>query len=167
MLLKDLPDVRVGHGTDVHKFIDGKKLMLGCVEIDHPQGLEGHSDADVLAHAITDAILGALADGDIGTHFPPSDDEWKDKESKIFLLDAARRVKDRQGMIAFIDATVICEEPKLSKYRDEIRMSIANILDIEVNRVGLKATTTEGLGLMGRKEGIAAMAVATLRLPGD
>jgi 2-C-methyl-D-erythritol 4-phosphate cytidylyltransferase/2-C-methyl-D-erythritol 2,4-cyclodiphosphate synthase len=165
VLLGDLSDIRTGQGYDVHAFGPGDKVWLGGVAIPHSQGLAGHSDADVLAHAITDAILGALADGDIGAHFPPSDARWKGAASSIFLADAARRVRERGGIISHIDATIVCEAPKIGPHRDAIRASLAEIMDVEIGRVAIKATTSERLGFTGRREGMAALALATVRLP--
>ncbi len=166
LLLGALPDVRMGQGYDVHAFAEGDKIWLGGVAIPHSQGLAGHSDADVLSHAITDAILGAIASGDIGAHFPPSDPQWKGAASSIFLAHAAKLVAERSGLIAHIDATIICEAPKIGPHRDIIRASLARIVGVEMDRVAVKATTTERLGFTGRREGIAALAVATVRLPG-
>ncbi|MEA2955549.1 MAG: 2-C-methyl-D-erythritol 4-phosphate cytidylyltransferase [Alphaproteobacteria bacterium] len=164
-LLGNLADVRCGQGFDVHAFGPGDHVWLGGLKIPHDRGLEGHSDADVLAHAITDAILGALADGDIGAHFPPSDPQWKGAASSVFLADAVKRVKRRGGLLAHVDATIICEHPKIGPHRDAIRQNLAKIMGIAVSRVALKATTSERLGFTGRGEGIAALATATLRLP--
>lgn len=164
-LMGDLPDIRTGQGYDVHALGPGDHVWLGGYKIPHDHGLVGHSDADVLSHAITDAILGALAEGDIGSHFPPSDPQWKGAASRIFLAAAAERVRARGGMIAHIDATVICERPKVGPHRDFIRKTLAVILGIAVDRVAIKATTTERLGFTGREEGIAALALASLRLP--
>lgn len=164
-LLGALCDFRTGQGYDVHAFGPGDHVWLGGVKIEHDRGLVGHSDADVLAHAITDALLGALAEGDIGSHFPPSDPQWRGAPSRIFLSAAAEKVRRRGGVIAHIDATVVCERPKLGPHRDAIRESIAQIAEIPKDRVGIKATTSEGLGFTGREEGIAALAVATIRLP--
>jgi 2-C-methyl-D-erythritol 4-phosphate cytidylyltransferase/2-C-methyl-D-erythritol 2,4-cyclodiphosphate synthase len=160
-----LADVRTGTGFDVHAFGPGDHLMLGGVAIAHDKGLIGHSDADVLLHALTDAILGALGEADIGHHFPPAQEQWRGAASDQFLAFAASRVRARGGRIAHLDATVLCETPKLAPHRDAIRARIAAIAGIEVSRVSVKATTTEGLGFIGRKEGIAAMTTATLRLP--
>ena len=165
VLLGDLPDVRIGMGFDVHAFAEGDHIWLGGVKIPYERSLAGHSDADVLMHAVTDAILGAIGDGDIGAHFPPSDPQWKGAASDVFLAHAARLVRERGGMIAHVDATVICEAPKVGPHREAIRESLASILAIEVGRVAVKATTTERLGFTGRKEGVAAQAVATVRLP--
>ncbi|ACK49498.1 2C-methyl-D-erythritol 2,4-cyclodiphosphate synthase [Methylocella silvestris BL2] len=164
-LIRDLADIRTGQGYDVHAFGAGDHIWLGGVEMSHDHGLVGHSDADVLSHAVTDALLGALADGDIGSHFPPSDPQWRGAASKIFLAAAAARVRARGGMIAHIDATVVCERPKIGPHRDAIRASLAAIVGVSLDRVAVKATTSERLGFTGREEGIAAFAIATVRLP--
>jgi 2-C-methyl-D-erythritol 4-phosphate cytidylyltransferase/2-C-methyl-D-erythritol 2,4-cyclodiphosphate synthase len=164
-LLGNLADVRCGQGFDVHAFGPGDHVWLGGLKIAHDHCLEGHSDADVLAHAITDAILGALADGDIGAHFPPSDPKWKGAASSLFLADAVTRVKARGGLLAHVDATIICERPKIGPHRDAIRQNLAKIMQVAPSRVALKATTSERLGFTGRGEGIAALATATVRLP--
>ncbi len=161
-----LPDVRVGTGFDVHKFAPGDHVWLGGLRIPHNHRLDGHSDADVALHALTDALLGAIGDGDIGQHFPPSDSRWKGAASHLFLADAARRVRARGGRIGNVDLTILCEAPKIGPHREAMRQSIAAILGIDVARVGVKATTTEGLGFTGRREGIAAMATASVVLPG-
>ena len=131
----------------------------------HGRGLVGHSDADVLSHAITDAIYGALGDGDIGSHFPPSDPQWKGADSTIFLAAAAAAVRARGGMIAHLDATVVCEMPKVGPHREAIRARIAEVVQLPLDRVAVKATTSERLGFTGREEGMAALAIATVRLP--
>jgi 2-C-methyl-D-erythritol 4-phosphate cytidylyltransferase/2-C-methyl-D-erythritol 2,4-cyclodiphosphate synthase len=159
------PDIRTGQGYDVHAFGPGASVWLGGVEVAHDRGLVGHSDADVLIHAICDAIFGALADGDIGSHFPPSDPQWKGAPSRLFLEHAIGRVKARGGMIAHIDATLVCERPKIGPHRDAIRASLAAIMGLDLGRVAVKATTSEKLGFTGRQEGMAAMATATIRLP--
>lgn len=164
-LLASLPDVRTGQGYDVHAFGPGDHVWLGGVRVTHDKALVGHSDADVLMHAITDAVLGALADGDIGSHFPPSDPQWKGASSDIFLRHAVSLVAARGGMIAHLDGTVICEAPKVGPHRETIRARLAEICGLPVGRVAVKATTSEGLGFTGRREGIAAMALATIRLP--
>jgi 2-C-methyl-D-erythritol 4-phosphate cytidylyltransferase/2-C-methyl-D-erythritol 2,4-cyclodiphosphate synthase len=166
LLLNDLPDIRTGQGYDVHAFAAGDHVWLGGVSIPHDHGLAGHSDADVLAHAVTDAILGAIADGDIGSHFPPSDPQWKGARSSIFLAHAADLVRGRGGMIAHIDATIVCEAPKIGPHRETIRASLAKIIGVDIDRVAVKATTSERLGFTGRQEGMAALALATVRLPG-
>lgn len=155
----------VGMGYDVHRLVPDKPLWIGGIEIAYSHGLEGHSDADVALHALTDAILGALADGDIGDHFPPSDPQWRGAASWRFLAFAAERVTARGGRIAHVDLTVIAEAPKIGPHRAAIRSRIAEILAISVERISVKATTTERLGFTGRREGIAAQAVATLHLP--
>jgi len=160
-----LGDVRVGVGYDVHAFGPGAETMLGGVAIPHTRGLIGHSDADVVLHALTDAVLGALGDGDIGEHFPPSDARWKGASSDQFLAEAARRVAARGGIIANLDVTYLGEGPKVAPHREAMRARIAAIVGIAVERVGVKATTNEGLGFIGRGEGAAAYAVATIRLP--
>lgn len=163
--LADLPDVRTGTGFDVHAFGPGDHVMLGGVAVPHGFGLVGHSDADVGLHALTDAILGALCDGDIGAHFPPSDPQWKGASSDRFLVHAVEKVAARGGRIAHLDLTLICEVPKVGPHRDAIRDAIARITGVPVSRISVKATTTERLGFAGRREGIAAMASATIRLP--
>ena len=155
-------DVRNGTGFDVHRFAEGNAVWLCGVSIPHTHKLEGHSDADVGLHALTDAILGALGDGDIGEHFPPSDPQWQGAASHLFLRDAVRRAHERGAVITNADVTLLCEAPKIAPHRDAMRAAIAEILDIAIERVGVKATTTEGLGFTGRREGIAAMASATL-----
>ena len=157
--------VHVGIGYDVHALVEGRKLILGGVEIPHPKGLDGHSDADVLMHAICDAILGALGEGDIGHLFPNTDPRWKGAPSRIFLNEAARLVEFRKGRIINVDATVIAEAPKLFPHAHEMKTNIAEALGLGVQRVGVKATTNERLGFLGREEGIAAMAVASVDLP--
>ena len=157
---------RVGSGFDVHAFGPGDHLWLGGVRVPFEAGLVGHSDADVALHALTDAILGALADGDIGTHFPPSDPQWKGAASDRFLAFAADRVRERGGEIVFLDLTIICEAPKVGPLREPIRARVAAICAVPVDRVSVKATTSERLGFTGRREGIAAMASATLMVPG-
>jgi 2-C-methyl-D-erythritol 4-phosphate cytidylyltransferase/2-C-methyl-D-erythritol 2,4-cyclodiphosphate synthase len=139
--------------------------MLGGVRIAHTRGVTGHSDADVALHALVDAILGALADGDIGQHFPPSDPQWKGAASEKFLAFACERVRARSGVIAHLDVTVVCEAPRIGPHRDAMRARIAAIAGISVDRVGVKATTSEKLGFTGRGDGIVAMATATVRLP--
>ena len=141
--------------------------MSGYAEsrVPHTQALSGHSDADVGLHALTDAIYGALAEGDIGAHFPPSDPRWKGVASKVFLAHAAERVRARGGFLVNLDATLVCEAPKIGPYREAMRARIAEIAGLDIARVAVKATTTEGLGFTGRNEGIACLATATLRLP--
>ena len=160
-----LADMRMGTGYDVHAFSDGDHVMLGGVKIPHARGLAGHSDADAALHALVDAILGALAEGDIGVHFPPSDPQWRGASSEQFLRFAVERVQARGGMIAHLDVTVICEAPRIGPHRDAMRARIAAIAGISLDRVAVKATTSEKLGFIGRGEGIAALATATIRLP--
>jgi 2-C-methyl-D-erythritol 4-phosphate cytidylyltransferase / 2-C-methyl-D-erythritol 2,4-cyclodiphosphate synthase len=164
-LTSHLMDIRTGQGFDVHAFGPGDHVVLGGVKVPFTNGLQGHSDADVVLHALTDAILGALGDGDIGHHFPPSDEQWKGADSAQFLHHAASLVRARGGLIAHVDATVIGENPKIGPHRDAMRARIADILSVEKHRVGVKATTTEQLGFTGRREGLAALASATVRLP--
>jgi 2-C-methyl-D-erythritol 4-phosphate cytidylyltransferase/2-C-methyl-D-erythritol 2,4-cyclodiphosphate synthase len=163
--ISSLADLRVGSGIDVHAFGPGDHVMLGGVRIPHEHGLTGHSDADVALHSLVDAILGALTDGDIGTHFPPNDLRWRGASSDQFLAFAAERVRSRGGRIAHLDLTIVCESPRLDTHRDAIRARIAAIADIAIERVAVKATTSEKLGFTGRGEGIAAFATATVRLP--
>jgi 2-C-methyl-D-erythritol 4-phosphate cytidylyltransferase/2-C-methyl-D-erythritol 2,4-cyclodiphosphate synthase len=159
-------DVRTAMGFDVHAFAaGGDHIMLGGISIPFDKTLAGHSDADVALHALVDALLGALADGDIGSHFPPSDPKWKGASSDQFLAFAAQRVAARGGMIAHLDLTIVCEAPKIGPHRDAIRTRIAEIAGVDISRVSVKATTSEGLGFTGRGEGIAAYASATVRLP--
>jgi 2-C-methyl-D-erythritol 4-phosphate cytidylyltransferase / 2-C-methyl-D-erythritol 2,4-cyclodiphosphate synthase len=158
-------ETRTGIGYDVHAFVDGDAVILGGIPIPHTHRLSGHSDADVALHAITDAIYGALADGDIGSHFPPSDPQWKNADSAVFLRHAVDQVRLRHGSVINVDLTIICEAPKIDPYRDAMRQRIADICNTTIDRVGVKATTTEQLGFTGRREGIAAQAVTTLSLP--
>jgi 2-C-methyl-D-erythritol 4-phosphate cytidylyltransferase/2-C-methyl-D-erythritol 2,4-cyclodiphosphate synthase len=155
---------RTGMGFDVHAFSGEGPIMIGGIAIPHPRGLAGHSDADVVLHAITDALLGAAGLGDIGEHFPPSDPQWKGASSDLFLAHAAGLIRDRGGIIDHVDCTVICEEPKVGPHRLEMRRKVAAVLKVKDEQVSIKATTTEGLGFAGRREGIAAQAVANIRL---
>ncbi|MGR0185983.1 bifunctional 2-C-methyl-D-erythritol 4-phosphate cytidylyltransferase/2-C-methyl-D-erythritol 2,4-cyclodiphosphate synthase [Azospirillum aestuarii] len=161
-----LSDIRTGSGFDVHRFAEGDHVTLCGVRVPHTQRLDGHSDADVGLHALTDAILGALCAGDIGSHFPPSDPQWRGADSALFLKHAAELVTARGGRIAHVDVTIICERPKVGPHREAMTARVAEILGMPVDRVSVKATTTERLGFTGRGEGIAAQAVATVRLPG-
>ena len=163
--IASLADLRVGNGFDVHPFSDGDHVMLGGVRIPYERALAGHSDADVVLHALVDAILGALSDGDIGQHFPPSDPRWRGASSDQFLKYAVDRVLKRGGRVAHLDLTIVCEAPRIGPHRDAIRQRIAQIAEIAVERVAVKATTSEKLGFTGRGEGIAALATATVRLP--
>lgn len=156
---------RCGTGYDVHAFAEGDHVWLGGVRIPHGRGVAAHSDGDVALHALTDAVLGALADGDIGSHFPPSDPQWRGASSDRFLAFAAERVRQRGGRIDHLDLTIVCEGPKVGPHRDAIRARIAGIAGLRLDQVGVKATTSERLGFTGRGEGLAALATATIRLP--
>ena len=155
---------RTGMGFDVHAFSGEGPLMLGGIEVPHSRGLAGHSDADVVLHAITDALLGAAGLGDIGAHFPPSDPRWKGAASSLFLSHAATLLRDRGAIIDHVDCTIIAEAPKVGPHREAMRQRIADIAGLAMGQVSIKATTTEGLGFTGRREGIAAQAVASIRM---
>ena len=157
--------VRTGTGFDVLAFGDGDHVMLAGVRVPHSRGVTGHSDADVALHALVDAILGALAEGDIGVHFPPSDPQWRGASSDRFLAFACERVRARSGMIAHLDVTIVCEAPRVGPHRDAMRARIAAIAGVPIDRVAIKATTSEKMGFTGRAEGLVAMATATVRLP--
>jgi 2-C-methyl-D-erythritol 2,4-cyclodiphosphate synthase len=159
--------IHAGIGYDVHPLVQGRRLILGGVEIPHPKGLDGHSDADVLMHAVCDAILGTLGEGDIGHFFPNSDPRWRGAASKLFLQEAARQVIFRNGRIINVDATVIAQQPKLMPHAAAMKRNIAEALGIHPRKIGIKATTNELLGFIGREEGIAAMAVASVDLPDE
>lgn len=156
-------ELLTGHGYDVHAFGDGDHVMLCGVEIDHEKGLEGHSDADVGLHALVDAIFGALGLGDIGDHFPPSDDKWKDADSADFLKQACEKLIETGATLVNIDITLICEAPKIGPHKEDMKARIGGLCNLPEDRVNIKATTTEGLGFTGRKEGIAAMANVTIK----
>lgn len=156
---------RLGTGFDVHAFGEGDHVWLGGIKVPHESGVVAHSDGDVILHALTDAILGALADGDIGTHFPPSDPQWRGASSDRFLAHAVDLVRQRGGLIDHLDATLLCERPRLGPHREAMRQRIAEIAGLRLDQVSLKATTTERLGFTGRSEGLAAQAAATIRLP--
>ena len=160
-----LGESRTGMGYDVHKFVAGDHVWLCGIKVAHDHALEGHSDADVGLHALTDAILGAIGEGDIGVHFPPSDERWRGAPSWKFLDHAASLVRRKGGAIVHCDVTLICERPKIGPHREAMRARIADILSLDIARVSVKATTTEGLGFAGRQEGLGAQAVATVRLP--
>jgi 2-C-methyl-D-erythritol 4-phosphate cytidylyltransferase / 2-C-methyl-D-erythritol 2,4-cyclodiphosphate synthase len=164
-LTASLGETRVGQGFDVHAFAPGDHVWLCGVRIPHSARLSGHSDADVGLHALADALYGALAEGDIGQHFPPSDPQWKGTASKVFLAHAAERVRARCGAIVHLDTTLICEAPKIGPHREAMRARVAEIASLDVGRVAVKATTSERLGFTGRGEGIACLATATVRLP--
>ncbi len=154
-----------GIGYDVHQLVEGRKLILGGVEIPHSKGLDGHSDADVLMHAICDALLGALGESDIGHFFPNTDPRWRGAPSKVFLHEAAKQIEFRGGRIINIDSSLIAQEPKIAPHIQRMKENIAGALNINIQRVGIKATTNERMGFIGREEGIAAMAVASVDLP--
>jgi len=157
-----VPDIRTGNGYDVHRLVEGKAVILCGVEIPFNKKLDGHSDADVGLHALTDALLGAIGDGDIGSHFPPSDPEWRGAASDQFLAHACKLVRARHGIITHMDVTLICEMPKIGPHREKMRAQIAQICDVEIDRISVKATTNETIGSIGRGEGIAVIATATV-----
>ena len=163
--LAELGDVRTGFGFDVHQFGDGDYVTLGGIRVPFERGLAGHSDADVVLHALVDALLGAISDGDIGVHFPPSDPQWRGASSDRFLAFAIDRVRSRGGRIAHLDITIVCEAPRIGPHRDAMRARIAEIAGLPVSRVAIKATTSEKMGFTGRGEGMVAYANATVRLP--
>ncbi|HYJ83788.1 MAG TPA: bifunctional 2-C-methyl-D-erythritol 4-phosphate cytidylyltransferase/2-C-methyl-D-erythritol 2,4-cyclodiphosphate synthase [Allosphingosinicella sp.] len=163
--LAGLMTSRTGMGFDVHAFAAGEELWLGGIRIPHERGLKGHSDADVLLHAVTDALLGAIGAGDIGDHFPPSDPQWRGAPSSLFVEHARALIEVRGGRIDHVDVTLICEAPRLAPHREAMRASLAGLLRLPPGRVSIKATTTERLGFTGRGEGMAAQAIATVRLP--
>lgn len=162
-----LPDflTRTGSGYDVHVLEAGRPLILCGVDVPHEKGLAGHSDADVGIHALCDAIYGALAEGDIGRHFPPSEAQWKDADSARFLRHAAERIAARGGLLVNADVTLICEQPKITPHAPAMRARLAELLSVPVGRISVKATTTEKLGFTGRKEGIACMAAVSVLVP--
>lgn len=164
-LFRTAPLPRTGLGYDVHAFQAGRPLILCGITIPHDRGLAGHSDADVGIHTLCDAIYGALAEGDIGRHFPPSEEAWKDMDSARFLIHAGQRIRARGGMLINADITIICEQPKIGPHAQAMRERLAALLDVEIDRLSVKATTSERLGFTGREEGIAATAVATVLLP--
>jgi 2-C-methyl-D-erythritol 2,4-cyclodiphosphate synthase len=157
--------IHVGIGYDVHQLVEGRKLILGGVDIPHEKGLDGHSDADALMHAICDAVLGAIGEGDIGQFFPNTDPRWKGAPSRIFLEEAARQVTLRHGRIVNVDASLIAQRPKLVPHMAAMKTNIATALGVAPKQIGVKATTNEKMGFVGREEGIAAMAVAAVDLP--
>ncbi|HET9234659.1 MAG TPA: 2-C-methyl-D-erythritol 2,4-cyclodiphosphate synthase [Candidatus Eisenbacteria bacterium] len=161
-----IPDTsfRIGHGYDAHRFADGRPLVLGGVRIEHRQGLSGHSDADVLTHAVIDAMLGAMALGDIGTHFPPDDGRWKDASSLDLLARARDLVKKAGGRVIQVDTIVYLEAPRIASFVPRMREELARVLGLSLDRLSVKATTTEGMGFVGREEGAAATAVAIVLL---
>ncbi|MEM8918890.1 MAG: bifunctional 2-C-methyl-D-erythritol 4-phosphate cytidylyltransferase/2-C-methyl-D-erythritol 2,4-cyclodiphosphate synthase [Pseudomonadota bacterium] len=159
---KHMKEIRTGSGFDVHRLAEGEDLWLGGLKIPHDKGLAGHSDADVLLHALTDALLGAIAAGDIGDHFPPTDEKWRGVASEVFARHAISLIREKGGSVHNVDMTLMCEEPKIKPHREAMRDNISAILDIDVKRISLKATTTERLGFTGRGEGIAAQAIVTV-----
>lgn len=165
LLGQNYGDIRTGIGFDVHRLIAGDKIWLGGIAIPHDRMLEGHSDADVVLHALVDALLGTISSGDIGTHFPPSDPQWKGKESGHFVRHTVRLLQEKGGLISNVDVMVMCEKPRIGPHRDAMIKNVAALLEIAPERVSIKATTTERLGFTGREEGIAAQAIATVRFP--
>lgn len=157
--------IRIGQGIDVHPFDDTRPLILGGVRISDNGGLAGHSDADAVLHALTDALLGAAGAGDIGQHFPSTDERWRDAESSRFVAEARRIVTEMDGEIANVDITIIAEKPKLAPHRDAMQAKIASLLDLPAGHVNVKATTTDHLGFIGRGEGICAMAIVAIEIP--
>jgi 2-C-methyl-D-erythritol 4-phosphate cytidylyltransferase / 2-C-methyl-D-erythritol 2,4-cyclodiphosphate synthase len=164
-MFTDKPDIRTGQGVDFHVFEKGREILLCGVRIPHTHKLNGHSDADVALHALTDAILGAIGEGDIGTHFPPSDLQWKGAASSIFVKKAMELLHARGGVLANVDITILAEAPKISPHIEAMKTVLAPLLHLTQDRIAVKATTTEKLGAIGRKEGMAAFAIATVRLP--
>jgi len=158
--------IRVGQGVDVHPFDESRPLILGGVRISENGGLAGHSDADAVLHALTDALLGAAGAGDIGHYFPSSDERWRNAESSRFVAEARRIVTEMDGEIANVDITIIAEKPKLAPHRDAMQAKVAHLLDLPNGRVNVKATTTDHLGFIGRAEGICAMAIVAIEVPG-
>ena len=158
-----MSNFRIGHGYDVHKLEEGKKFVIGGIEIDHHKGAVGHSDADVVIHVICDALLGALSLGDIGKHFPDTDDKYKGIDSKILLQKVMKLVKEEKYQISNVDVTILLQKPKLRNYIDSMRDILSNIMEINKSQISVKATTTEGLGFVGREEGVAAHCVCILK----
>ena len=158
-----MSNFRIGHGYDVHKLEEGKKFIIGGIEIDHDKGAVGHSDADVVIHVICDALLGALSLGDIGKHFPDTDNIYKGIDSKILLKKVIKLVKEEKYQISNVDITIILQKPKLRNYIDSMRDTLSNIMEINKSQISIKATTTEGLGFVGREEGVAAHCVCILK----
>ena len=154
--------MRIGHGYDSHRLVEGRKLILGGVEIPHERGLDGHSDADAVAHAVTDALLGAAGLGDIGRHFPPSDAQWKDADSLQLLARVVRLLEGRNYQVVNVDVTVVCESPKIGPHAEAMQQRLASVLGIAPDHISIKGKSNEGLGWIGRGEGIAAFAVALI-----
>ena len=157
-------DIRIGNGFDVHQFKEGSYVTICGVKIPHIASLEGHSDADVGFHALTDAILGAIGKGDIGEHFSPNDNKWKNASSDLFVKFARNLLDTLGGQILNLDITIICEEPRIGKYRNQMKSKVSAILGVDISRINIKGTTTEGLGFLGRREGIAAQATTSVAL---
>ena len=157
--------IRIGQGLDVHPFDEARPLVLGGMQIDDHGGLAGHSDADAVLHAVTDALLGAIAAGDIGELFPSSDPRWRGEPSSTFVNAALDRVRAAGGVVVNLDVTMVAERPRLAPYRQRIRESVARIMNVDVGRISLKATTTDHLGFLGRGEGLAALAIAAVEMP--
>lgn len=158
-----MSNFRIGHGYDVHKLEEGKKFIIGGIEIDHDKGAVGHSDADVVIHVICDALLGALSLGDIGKHFPDTDNKYKGIDSKILLQKVMKLVKEEKYQISNVDVTILLQKPKLRNYIDSMRDTLSNIMEINKSQISVKATTTEGLGFVGREEGVAAHCVCIVK----
>ena len=158
-----MSNFRIGHGYDVHKLEEGKKFIIGGIEIDHDKGAVGHSDADVVIHVICDALLGALSLGDIGKHFPDTDNIYKGIDSKILLKKVIKLVKEEKCQISNVDVTILLQKPKLRNFIDSMRDTLSNIMEINKSQISVKATTTEGLGFVGREEGVAAHCVCILK----
>lgn len=158
-----MSNFRIGHGYDVHKLEEGKKFVIGGINIDHYKGAVGHSDADVVIHVICDALLGALSLGDIGKHFPDTDNKYKGIDSKILLQKVMKLVKEEKYQISNVDVTILLQKPKLRNYIDSMRDTLSNIMEINKSQISVKATTTEGLGFVGREEGVAAHCVCILK----
>ena len=158
----NLPDIRIGNGYDVHRLVEGRKLILGGVDVPHSMGLDGHSDADALVHALCDALLGALGAGDIGAYFPDTDPKWEGISSLLLLEEVMRMVREKGFEVANTDSVIVAQKPRLAPYLKEMKKNIASALGVETDRLNIKATTTEKLGFAGREEGIAAYAVALL-----
>lgn len=158
-----MSNFRIGHGYDVHKLEEGKKFVIGGIEIDHHKGAVGHSDADVVIHVICDALLGALSLGDIGKHFPDTDDKYKGIDSKILLQKVMKLIQEEKYQISNVDVTILLQKPKLRNYIDSMRDILSNIMEINKSQISVKATTTEGLGFVGREEGVAAHCVCILK----
>ena len=158
-----MSNFRIGHGYDVHKLEEGKKFIIGGIEIDHDKGAVGHSDADVVIHVISDAFLGALSLGDIGKHFPDTDNKYKGIDSKILLQKVMKLVREEKYQISNVDVTILLQKPKLRNYIDSMRDTLSNIMEINKSQISVKATTTEGLGFVGREEGVAAHCVCILK----